>query len=56
MFSQRLSPGALEQRGFSPRHWPQQRPGIVYLTISAFSVQDLGATPRLRHAGRRRQR
>lgn len=37
VFLNAYRPGALEQRGFSPAALAQQRPGIVYLTISAFS-------------------
>lgn len=37
VFLNAYRPGALEQRGFSPAALAEQRPGIVYLTISAFS-------------------
>lgn len=37
VFLNAYRPGALERRGFSPAALAQQRPGIVYLTISAFS-------------------
>jgi crotonobetainyl-CoA:carnitine CoA-transferase CaiB-like acyl-CoA transferase len=37
VFLNAYRPGALEQRGFSPAALAKRRPGIVYLTISAFS-------------------
>ncbi len=37
VFLNAYRPGALEQRGFSHAALAEQRPGIVYLTISAFS-------------------
>jgi crotonobetainyl-CoA:carnitine CoA-transferase CaiB-like acyl-CoA transferase len=37
VFLNAYRPGALERRGFSPAALAQQRPGIIYLSISAFS-------------------
>jgi crotonobetainyl-CoA:carnitine CoA-transferase CaiB-like acyl-CoA transferase len=37
VFSQGYRPGTLGQRGFSPETLAQLRPGIVYVTLSAFS-------------------
>jgi crotonobetainyl-CoA:carnitine CoA-transferase CaiB-like acyl-CoA transferase len=37
VFSQGYRPGTLGQRGFSPEALAQLRPGIVYVTLSAFS-------------------
>ena len=37
IFLNAYRPGALERRGFSPAALAERRPGIVYVTISAFS-------------------
>ena len=39
VFSQSYRPGALAARGFSPEQVAQIRPGIVYLTLSAWGTQ-----------------
>jgi crotonobetainyl-CoA:carnitine CoA-transferase CaiB-like acyl-CoA transferase len=37
VFLQSYRPGALDAKGFSPEHLAQIRPGIVYVTLSAYS-------------------
>lgn len=37
IFSQAYRPGALAERGFSPEHLAQIRPGIIYISFSAYS-------------------
>ncbi|HEX3246860.1 MAG TPA: CoA transferase, partial [Chloroflexota bacterium] len=37
VFSQGYRPGSLAERGFSPQALAQMRPGIVFVTLSAFS-------------------
>ncbi len=37
IFLNAYRPGALERRGFSPEALSERRPGIIYVTISAFS-------------------
>ena len=39
VFSQSYRPGALAARGFSPEEAAQARPGIVYVTLSAWGAQ-----------------
>lgn len=37
IFSQSYRPGALESRGLSPEELAQMRPGIIYISLSAYS-------------------
>jgi crotonobetainyl-CoA:carnitine CoA-transferase CaiB-like acyl-CoA transferase len=42
VFSQGYRPGTLGQRGFSPEAVAQLRPGIVFVSLCAFSHVDQG--------------
>ncbi len=57
MFTQGYRPGTLGNRGLSPEALSQVRPGLVYVSLCAFSpCRAVGVAPRLRHGGADRQR
>jgi crotonobetainyl-CoA:carnitine CoA-transferase CaiB-like acyl-CoA transferase len=57
VFLQGYRPGALDARGFSPQALHELRPGLVYLSVCAFSHQGPWASPpRFRHRCASRQR